>query len=64
MDACSQCPHTKDCLEMGSCLDEVNARYLAERHNQFPRLMTSAQPSIFMARLRAGEIVRRMTSGR
>jgi hypothetical protein len=48
---------------MGSCLDEVNARYLAEHRNQFPRLMTSAQASIFMARLRAGETVRRMTSG-
>ena len=62
-DACSQCPHTNDCLKMGSCLDEVNARYLAEHRNQFPRLMTSAQASIFMARLRAGESVRRMTSG-
>jgi hypothetical protein len=62
-DACSQCPHTNDCLKMGSCLDEVNARYLAEHRNQFPRLMTSAQASIFMARLRAGETVRRMTSG-
>src|ERR1700738_2834310 len=62
-DACSQCPHTNDCLKMGSCLDEVNARYLAEHRNQFPRLMTSAQASISMARLRAGETVRRMTSG-
>jgi hypothetical protein len=50
-------------LKMGSCLDEVNARYLAEHRNQFPRPMTSAQASIFMARLRAGETVRRMTSG-
>ena len=63
MDACSQCPHPNDCLKIGSCLDEVNARYLAEHRNQFPRLMTSAQASIFMARLRAGESVRRMTSG-
>jgi hypothetical protein len=63
MDACSQCPHPNDCLKIGSCLDEVNARYLAEHRNQFPQLMTSAQASIFMARLRAGESVRRMTSG-
>jgi hypothetical protein len=34
MDACSQCPHTNDCLKMGSCLDEVNARYLAEHGNR------------------------------
>jgi hypothetical protein len=52
MDACSQCPHPNDCLKVGSCLDEVNARYLAEHRNQFPRLMTSAQANIFMARLR------------
>ena len=63
MEACSQCPHPNDCLKVGSCLDDLNARYLAEHRNQFPRLMTSTQANIFMARLRAGESVRRMTSG-
>lgn len=63
MDACSKCPHASDCLKASSCLDEVNARYLTERRSQFPQLMTSAQANIFMARLRAGETVRRMTTG-
>jgi hypothetical protein len=42
-----------------NCLDDINAQYLATRPNQFPRLMTPAQATTFMNRLRAGEAVRR-----
>jgi hypothetical protein len=60
---CANCPHQNDCLKVGSCLDDINAQYLATRPNQFPRLMTPAQATTFMNRLRAGEAVRRMTNG-
>jgi hypothetical protein len=63
MDACSQCPHSNDCLKIGACLDDINAQYLAKHPNQFPRWMTRAQVNIFMMRLRAGESVRRMVNG-
>lgn len=63
MDACSKCPHQSDCLKIGSCLDEVNARYLAEHRNQFARLMTSVQAYASMEALRSGQAVRRFTNG-
>jgi hypothetical protein len=60
---CANCPHSGDCLKVGSCLDDINAQYLATRPNQFPRLMTPAQATTFMNRLRSGEAVRRITNG-
>jgi hypothetical protein len=63
MDACSQCPHSNDCLKVGACLDDINAQYLATRPNQFPQLMTPAQATTFMNRLRAGEAMRHMVNG-
>jgi len=60
---CSKCPHQNDCQKDGSCLEDINVRYLATRPKQFPRLMTPAQATTFMSRLRAGESVRRLTSG-
>jgi len=63
MKSCATCPHQSDCLNVGACLDDINAQYLATRPNQFPRLMTPAQATTFMNRLRAGEAVRRMTNG-
>jgi hypothetical protein len=61
MDACSQCPHPNDCLKVGACLDDLNAPWLAK--DLPPRLMSPTQASAFMARLQAGESVRRMTCG-
>ena len=63
MEACAACPHQGDCLKVGSCLDEINAQYLAGHPNQFPRLMTSAQTSKFMEALRAGRTLRRICGG-
>jgi hypothetical protein len=63
MKSCAICPHRSDCLNVGACLDDINAQYLATRPNQVPRLMTSAQATTFMNRLQAGEAVRRMTGG-
>jgi len=63
LDHCSGCPHSSDCQQVGACLDDVNAEYLATRPNQFPRLMTPAQATTFMNRLREGQAVRRMTKG-
>jgi hypothetical protein len=59
MDACSQCPHSKDCLKVGSCLDDLNAPFIASR--QFPRHMTPGQANEFMAVLREGKTIRRIT---
>jgi hypothetical protein len=63
MDACDQCPHPNDCVKIGSCLDDVNAEYLASRRSQFPQLMTPTQAAVFMKRLRAGDSVCRMVNG-
>jgi hypothetical protein len=63
MDACSQCPHSNDRLKVGSCLDDINAQYLATRPNQFPRLMTPAQASRCTALLREGWTLRRLYNG-
>jgi hypothetical protein len=63
MDACSQCPHPNDCLKVGACLDDINAQYLVTHSNQFPRMMTPAQATTFMGRLRAGVSLRRVTNG-
>jgi hypothetical protein len=60
---CPICPHQTDCAKVGSCLDEINAKYLASHPNQFPRLMTAQQAMTFTARLRGGETVRRLTNG-
>jgi hypothetical protein len=63
MDACSQCPHPDDCSKVGACLDDINAQYLATRRSRFPRLMSPAQATAFMSRLRGGESIRRITGG-
>jgi hypothetical protein len=60
---CAICPHANDCRKNDACLDGVNARYLANHPNQFPRLMTPAQANSTMAALRAGRTVRRFTNG-
>jgi hypothetical protein len=61
MDACSQCPHTNDCLKMGSCLDELNAPFIRTR--QAPRLMTPEQANACMSDLKTGCTIRRITGG-
>jgi hypothetical protein len=61
MDACSQCPHANDCLKVGSCLDDLNAPWIAA--NNFPQRMTPIQASQFMAALRAGRTLRRICGG-
>jgi hypothetical protein len=63
MDACSQCPHSNDCQKVGSCLDDINAKSLATRPNQFPRLMTPAQANRCTALLREGWSLRRLYNG-
>lgn len=63
MEACAACPHQRDCLKVGSCLDKINAQYLASHPNQFPRLMTPTQAKCVMAALRAGQSRRRFTGG-
>jgi hypothetical protein len=63
MDACSKCPHANDCLNAGSCLDDINAQYFPVRPGIFPRLMTSTQAATFMKRLREGESPQRLTYG-
>jgi hypothetical protein len=54
-------PHPNDCLKVASCLDDINAPWVAR--DLHPRLMMPAQANTFMARLQAGESVRRMTCG-
>jgi hypothetical protein len=61
MDVCSQCPHPNDCLKVGACLDHLNAPLIAS--GQFPRRMTPAQANEFMAALRAGRSLRRISGG-
>jgi hypothetical protein len=60
---CADCPHKTDCTRVGPCLDEVNARYLADHPNQFPRLMTPGQATSCMAALNDGRTLRRFTNG-
>ena len=62
MDPCVACPHQSDCLRVG-CLDEINTKYLASHRNQYPRLMMPAQANEFMAALRAGKTIKRITNG-
>jgi hypothetical protein len=59
---CAICPHANECGKTG-CLDDVNARYLASRPNQFPRLMTPIQAARCTALLREGWSLRRLYSG-
>ena len=40
---CAICPHASDCASAGSCLDDVNTKYLADSRQQFPRLITPFQ---------------------
>jgi hypothetical protein len=60
---CAICPHQSDCLKVGSCLEDLNARYCADHPNQFPRLMTPVQANSAMASLRGGQTLRRFTNG-
>jgi hypothetical protein len=61
MEACSQCPHPNDCLNVGACLNDLNAPLIAS--GQFPRRMTPAQANEFMEALRAGRTLRRISGG-
>jgi hypothetical protein len=61
MKTCTVCPHQTDCLIVGSCLDDLNAPIIASA--QFPRNMTPAQANEFMAALRAGRTLSRLTGG-
>ena len=61
MEACAICPHQSDCLTTGACLDELNAPRIVAGH--FPARMTPAQADEFMAALRAGKTIRRITHG-
>jgi hypothetical protein len=61
---CANCPHQSDCRQVvGTCLDDVNAQYLASHKNQFPRLMTPAQASRCTASLQEGWTLRRLYNG-
>jgi hypothetical protein len=62
-EPCVICPHQSDCLKINRCLDEINLDYLARHRNQFPRLMTPVQANEFMAALRAGKTIKRITNG-
>jgi hypothetical protein len=57
---CAICPHQNDCTKIGSCLDDINAQYLATRPNQFPMLMTPAQANRCMEALKNGLTRRRI----
>jgi hypothetical protein len=61
MKACAICPHQSDCLRVGDCLDNINAPLIAS--GQFPRRMTPMQANEFMAALRAGRTLRRISGG-
>jgi hypothetical protein len=62
MDACNRCPHARDCLNVSSCLDDLNAPLIAS--GQFPRRMTPAQANAAMAAMVAGQSKRQFTHGR
>lgn len=51
---CTLCPHEIDFLNVGACLDEINAPLIAS--HQFPRRMTPSQANEFMAALRSGHV--------
>jgi hypothetical protein len=55
---CAICPHRSDCLNLGACLDDINAPLIAS--GQFPRRMTPTQANDFMAALREGRTLRRI----
>ena len=40
---CDLCPHQNDCLNVGACLDVINAPLITSR--QFPRRMTPFKPT-------------------
>jgi hypothetical protein len=61
---CSECPHQNDCQKVGSCLNDINAQYLATRRSRFPRLMTPAQANAAMAAMVAGQSKRQFTQGK
>jgi hypothetical protein len=62
-NACTNCPHQNDCANTASCLEDLNAKHIAEHPRQFLRLMTTLQATTFMQRLRAGETIRPLTNG-
>jgi hypothetical protein len=59
---CATCPHANDCAA-GSCLDDVNTKYLTDSRQQFPRLMTPDQATRCAALLQAGWTLRRLYNG-
>src|SRR5258705_1833381 len=59
--ACAECPHPTDCLKVGKCLDDLNTPAILA--NRFPARMTPSQANEFMAALRAGKTIRRITNG-
>jgi hypothetical protein len=61
LKSCAICPHRGDCLNVGTCLDEINAPLIAS--GQFPRRMTPRQANEFMAALRLGRTLKRITGG-
>jgi hypothetical protein len=61
MKNCAICPHQNDCLNVGSCLDDLNAPWIAIRNH--PQLMTPAQATECMAALERGLTRRRISGG-
>jgi hypothetical protein len=59
---CTICPHANDC-GAGTCLDDVNTKYLTDSRQQFPRLMTPVQANRSTALLQAGWTLRRLYNG-
>ena len=60
---CAICPHASDCASAGSCLDDVNTKYLADSRQQFPRLMTPFQANRCAGLLQSGWTLRRLYNG-
>ena len=59
-DNCNVCPHLKDCVQNGACLDEVNNTFLAETRQRFSSLITPEQVTKFTGLLLKGRIRRRL----
>jgi hypothetical protein len=59
--ACVSCPHSKDCLRIGECLDDTNARDVARQYSA--SYMTPSQALAAMGSLQNGVTLRRMTGG-
>ncbi|MEH2543221.1 MULTISPECIES: hypothetical protein [unclassified Bradyrhizobium] len=60
LQCCAICPHQNDCRNVGACLDDVNADYLAISHARFSRLMTPAQATRCMDALKNKTTLRRI----